>query len=97
MCDAYLAGLHKNILSPLDIIINSSNFASNWRIHIIDCKDCNYHYTVKNKSDVKSQETRRLALKMYLEGLGFRAIGRILKISHVTVYNWVKEWGKKYR
>ncbi len=32
---------------------------------------------------------------MYPEGLGFRAIGRILKISHVTVYNWVKEWGKK--
>ena len=32
---------------------------------------------------------------MYLEGLGFRAIGRILRISYGTVYVWVKEWGSK--
>ena len=36
-----------------------------------------------------------MALEMYLEGLGFRAIGRILKISYGTVYQWVKEWGSK--
>ncbi len=30
---------------------------------------------------------------MYLEGLGFRSIGRILQISHVTIYYWVKQWG----
>ena len=29
-----------------------------------------------------------------MEGFGFRAIGRILKISYGTVYQWVKEWGK---
>jgi transposase-like protein len=57
------------------------------------CKDCRYRYTVERKSDVKTRETRRLALEMYLEGLGFRAIGRILKISYGTVYVWVKEWG----
>ena len=39
-------------------------------------------------------EVRRIALEMYLEGLGFRAIGRILKISYGTVYQWIKEWGK---
>ena len=59
------------------------------------CKSCNYRYTVVKKSDVKSEETRRLALKMYLEGLGFRSIGRILEVSHVSVYNWVKTWGEK--
>jgi hypothetical protein len=32
---------------------------------------------------------------MYLEGLGFRAIGRILNISYGTVYQWVKEWAGK--
>lgn len=58
------------------------------------CKDCQYRYTVEKKSDVKSSQIRRMALEMYLEGLGFRAIGRILKISHVTVYYWVKEWGE---
>ena len=57
------------------------------------CKSCSYRYTVVKKSDVKSKRVRRLALQMYLEGLGFRSIGRILKISHVTVYYWVKEWG----
>jgi len=30
---------------------------------------------------------------MYLEGLGFRAIGRILNISYGTVYQWIKKWG----
>jgi transposase-like protein len=59
------------------------------------CKDCVYRYTVNQKSGVKSREVRRMALEMYLEGLGFRAIGRILKISYGTVYHWVKEWGSK--
>jgi transposase len=31
---------------------------------------------------------------MYLEGLGFRAIGRILKISYGTVFQWINKWGK---
>ena len=59
------------------------------------CKKCNYRYTVEKKSDVKPIETKRLALEMYLEGLGFRSIGRILKISYGTVYQWIKEWGDK--
>ena len=57
------------------------------------CKACNYHYTVTQKSDVKSSDTRRMAFEMYLEGLGFRAIGRLLRISYGTVYQWVKKWG----
>jgi transposase-like protein len=46
------------------------------------------------KSGVKSGETRRLAFEMYLEGLGFRSAGRILKISYGTVFQRVKNWGK---
>jgi len=56
------------------------------------CKSCGYHYTVVRKSDVKPPETRRLALVLYLEGFGLRAIGRILRISYGTVYLWVREW-----
>lgn len=59
------------------------------------CKDCGYHYTVERKSDIKPPETKRLALAMYLEGLGFRSIGRVLNISYGTVYSWVKEWGSQ--
>jgi transposase-like protein len=57
------------------------------------CKDCCFHYTVERKSDVKSADTKRLAFEMYLEGLGFRSTGRILKISYGTVYQWIKKWG----
>ncbi|WP_369800711.1 IS1 family transposase [Capnocytophaga canis] len=58
------------------------------------CKDCDYFFSVEKKSDVKTPEQKRLALQMYLEGLGFRAIGRILNISYGTVYRWVKKWGE---
>jgi len=57
------------------------------------CKKCVYRYTVAQKSDVKSSDTKRIAFSMYLEGLGFRAIGRILNISYGTVYQWIKKWG----
>jgi transposase-like protein len=56
------------------------------------CKICGYYYSVEKKSDVKTEETRRLALEMYLEGLGVRAIGRLLRISFGTVYQWIKKW-----
>lgn len=59
------------------------------------CKNCGCFFSVEKKSDVKSPEQKRLALEMYLEGLGFRSIGRILRISYGTVYQWVKEWGSK--
>jgi transposase-like protein len=59
------------------------------------CKSCGYHYTVEKKSDVKSVEIRRMALEMYLEGLGFRSIGRLLHISYGTVYQWVRKWSEQ--
>ena len=37
-----------------------------------------------------SQEVRKLAVRMYADGLGFRQIGRQLEISHSTVMEWVK-------
>ena len=49
------------------------------------CKQCRYRYTVAAKSDVRPPETKHLALKIYLEGLGFRAIGRLLNVSHTAV------------
>jgi len=49
------------------------------------CKDCGCHFSVEKKSDVKTKEQRRMALELYLEGMGFRAIGRVLNISYGTV------------
>jgi len=57
------------------------------------CKQCRYNYTVAQSSYVKPPETRQLALDLYLEGMGFRAIGRILKVSNTAVLGWVKQAG----
>ncbi len=57
------------------------------------CRACTYRHTVQQRgTDVR---IKRQALELYLEGLGFRSIGRILKVSHVAVYNWIKAHGKK--
>ena len=57
------------------------------------CKDCQYRFTVERVG--KPEELKRDALILYLEGLGFRSIGRFLNISHVSVFNWIKDFGGK--
>jgi transposase-like protein len=57
------------------------------------CKPCKYRYTVRGIGKPKS--LKKFALQLYLEGLGFRSIGRILKVSNVSVLNWVKAFGSK--
>ena len=56
------------------------------------CKLCNFRHTVQHRG--KSPDIKRQALELYLEGLGFRSIGRFLKCSHVAVYNWIKSLGE---
>ena len=34
-------------------------------------------------------------MELYLEGLGFRSIGRFLGVSHVSIYKWIKNFGKQ--
>lgn len=58
------------------------------------CKDCGFRYTIEDRSLAKNL-LKRSALELYLEGLGFRSIGRILKVSHVSIYNWIKSFGEK--
>ena len=36
-----------------------------------------------------------MALNFYLEGLGIRAIGRLLKVSHVAVLQWIRLFGEQ--
>jgi hypothetical protein len=37
---------------------------------------------------------KKQALHLYMEGLGFRSIGRILGVSNVSVLNWIRSFGK---
>ncbi len=57
------------------------------------CKDCAYRFTVEQTG--KPNKLKRDVLFLYLEGLGFRSIGRFLEVSHVTVFNWIKSFGEK--
>ena len=59
------------------------------------CKSCGYNYSVQFKSTATRDYTRRFALMLYLEGLGFHSIGRLLNVSHVSVINWIKKYGKQ--
>ncbi len=59
------------------------------------CKGCNYRFTVMQKSTAKPESMKRQALQLYLEGLGFRSIGRFLGVSHVSVYKWIKGFGQQ--
>lgn len=57
------------------------------------CKDCKLRFTVEQVG--KPSSLKRDALILYLEGLGFRSIARVLKVSHVAVFNWIKSFGEK--
>jgi transposase-like protein len=59
------------------------------------CKECGCNYTVEIKSTAKPKSQKKQALHLYLEGLGFRSIGRFLGVSNVSVLNWIRDFGKK--
>ncbi len=59
------------------------------------CKECGFRFTVASGTAAKPLYLRKLALQLYLEGLGFRSIGRILKVSNVSVLNWIRAFGEQ--
>lgn len=56
------------------------------------CKKCHYYFTVNKIGKKIDNYYITKALQLYLEGLSYREIERILGVSHVTVGNWVKEF-----
>ncbi len=48
------------------------------------------HYTPNGYCD----EMKRLCLKMYVNGMGFRGIERVTGVHHTTVITWVRQVGK---
>jgi transposase-like protein len=59
------------------------------------CKKCSYSFTVAKLGKKIDDYYIVKALQLYLEGLSFREIERILGVSHVTVSNWVKSYNIK--
>lgn len=67
------------------------------------CKKCNYYFTVnKQGKEIDSYYVVK-ALQLYMEGVSYREIERLLGVSHVSVMNWVKKYrikapeNKEYR
>lgn len=56
------------------------------------CRECQCVYTPEPKPLGYPEETRRAAVRLYLEGTNFRRIGRILSVNHRSVVNWVNAY-----
>lgn len=59
------------------------------------CNNCNYYFTVLKKGKNIDPYFVIKALQLYLEGVTFREIERILGVSHVSVMNWVRRYNVK--
>ncbi len=55
------------------------------------CKACGVTYTANPKQREYSEETRKLAIRMYYSGRSGRCVGRDLHMSKANVYNWIKQ------
>ena len=55
------------------------------------CGQCLYHFIPDTKRPHASEKVKSLALELYIEGLGFSAISRVLRVKLETVYSWVKK------
>ncbi len=56
------------------------------------CGQCNYNFTVEKIGKSIDSYYVIKALQLYIEGVKYREIERLLGISHVSVMNWVKKY-----
>jgi transposase-like protein len=56
------------------------------------CRECQRIYTPDPKPLGYPEETKREAVRLYLEGTNFRRIGRVLGVNHQSVVNWVNSY-----
>ena len=58
------------------------------------CKQCAYNFSIDKLKHGIDQRYVKQCLQLYLEGMGFSAIERVVGVSHVSVINWVKRYGQ---
>ena len=57
------------------------------------CKDCGCKF-VPTRHRGKPEKDKLLAVWLYLHGLSFRTIAKLLKVTHKSIYDWVKAFAK---
>lgn len=61
------------------------------------CHECGYTYSTAYGHSGKPKELKQKAVELYLEGMGFRGIGRVLNVSNVSVLNWIRKAADRIR
>jgi len=54
------------------------------------CKSCGCCFTVEVKSTAKSNLLKKHALHLYIEGLNYREISKLLGVSYVSEMRWIR-------
>ena len=60
----------------------------------MQCNRCQRRYTPQPQEQGYPVEMRQQAVRMYVDGMNFRRIGRHLRVDHKTVMNWVQSHSK---
>jgi hypothetical protein len=61
------------------------------------CQLCLRQHTPESHPLGYDDQTKAMALKLYLEGNGFRRIGRLLSVNHQSVINWINAYYTQLR
>ena len=56
------------------------------------CQSCSRTYATQSKPRGYDPKVRLQAVKMYVDGINFRRIGRLLGVHHQSVINWVRRY-----
>ncbi|MBP6623749.1 MAG: IS1 family transposase [Chitinophagaceae bacterium] len=57
------------------------------------CRGCHYNFTVLKEGKNIDPYYVVKAIQLYVEGVTLREIERILGVSHVSVMNWIRQYG----
>jgi len=61
------------------------------------CKECSYVYVRDEKQKIANESLDALVVLLYSTGkASYRFIGKLLGVSNVTVYKWLKRIAKSY-
>lgn len=55
------------------------------------CRVCGCRYTHNPKKRGIPEEIKEAALRTYYSGVSGRGVGKIFKMSHINVMNWIKK------
>jgi transposase-like protein len=58
------------------------------------CMGCGRQFVIRNKTpNGYADEFKRDCLKLYVNGMGLRAIERVKEVHHTTIITWIKQVG----